>query len=380
MWFGTMILKNIVRRPLRSLLTITAIAIAICSVVSLVGIASGFEDTFRQIYKRKNVDIIVLRAGAKQRVSSSLPERLGERIRELPGVKDVIPGLVDMISLQQYGIQMVLLQGWVPETPVFSHLEIIQGRVLNRADQRAVMLGHILSKNLGKSVGETIQLLEDGETFEIVGIHKTGNTYEDGAMIISLHELQKIMDRKGQVTGYSVILDEESKRKDSKLVPTTIETIQKMEKNINAMETESHIGSMTEIQIVKAMSWLTSAIALAIGLFGVMNTMVMAVSERTREIGILRAVGWRPRRVMRLVLLEAIVMSLIGALVGMVGALALVHVLTRFPTVAGLINANIHPIFFIYGLLLAAGVGLIGGILPARRAAAMLPTAALRQE
>jgi putative ABC transport system permease protein len=378
MWFGTLIYKNIIRRPIRSALTIVAIAIAIGAVVSLVGIASGFENTFRDVYERKGVDLFVVRAG-QNKLSSALPEDLADRIRKLPGVVDVIAGLVDVVSLRDLGVNSVVLQGWIPDTAVFDHLTPIKGRLLHTSDQKAVILGSVLARNTGKDVGDTLEIIE-GESFQVVGIYETHNVFENGAMVVPLHQLQEVLAKRGQVTGLSIILDKQRKDSDPDFIPELRERIKGMEKNLSVMSTQDHIASMNELRVVKAMAWLTSTIALAIGLFGVMNTMVMAVNERTREIGILRAVGWRPRRVLRLVLLESVALSLLGAVLGVVGAVVFVHLLTRLPTVAGLIDSHIQPIFFLYGFVIATLVGLVGGILPARRAANLLPTAALRQE
>jgi putative ABC transport system permease protein len=378
MRLGTLILKNITRRPLRSALTIFAIAIAIGSVVSLVGIANGFEETFRGIYKRKGVDLIVVRAGSAQKLGSTLPLTMYEQIRKLHGVKDAIPGLIDAVAVGD--IPTVVLQGWIPETVVFEHLNVLQGRMLKTGDTKSVMLGTVLARNLNKKVGDTLQIIDGGPTFEVVGIHETHNVFENGALVVPLTELQDLLDKKDKVTGYSVILDPEAKKAYPDLIPKLRAQIEALDKNISALPSQDHVGALTEIKIVKAMAWITSAIALAIGLFGVMNTMVMAVSERTREIGILRAVGWRPKSVLKLVLFEAVVLSLVGAVVGIVGSVVLLKVLTQMPMVAGLIDSNINPILFVYGVGIAFAVGLIGGIIPARRAARMLPTAALRQE
>jgi putative ABC transport system permease protein len=375
MWFGTLILKNVVRRPLRSALTVIAIAIAICAVVSLVGIARGFQQSLADLYERVGVDLIVVRSGGRQRLNSALDARLGDKIRALPGVKDVLPGLVDVLSFSDYGIYSVILQGWVPETAAFEHLKMESGRMLTRKDRKAVMLGTLLAKNLGKKVGDTIDLLED-EQFTIVGIYESFNVYENGAMIIPLDQLQRIMDRPNQVTGFSLILTEEGRRH----LPRVRQEVEALARNISAMPTKEHVDSLQEIRLGKAMAFLTSAIALVIGLFGVMNTMVMAVHERTQEIGILRAVGWRPGRVLRLVLYEAVALSLIGAFLGTVGSIILVRLLQFVPTANVLIAGRIQPDLILYGFLIAAGVGLVGGILPARRASRMLPTAALRQE
>ena len=128
------------------------------------------------------------------------------------------------------------------------------------------------------------------------------------------------------------------------------------------------------------MAWLTSSIALFIGFFGMVNTMVMSVNERMHEIGILRALGWRLLRIIRMVVLESVFLSTLGALAGMAGATVLVQLLTRSPTVNGLIEGKVQPALLGYGLLIALGLGLLGSVLPAVRAAQMLPTEALRHE
>ncbi len=382
MWFGTLVVKNLIRRPMRSALTVIAIGIAICAVVSLVGIASGFEETFRNIYKRKGVDLIVARAGgAGQGTSATVPLSLNEKIKSIPGVKDSIAALVDVVSVGD--IPSVVCQGWIPETVVFDHMKVLEGRMMNKYDvgeQRGVMLGIVLARNLDKKVGDKLEILPGGPLFEVIGIHESNNVFENGALVIALSELQELMDKKDKVTAYSVILDPEMKTSDPELIPTVRKQIEALDKTITAVPAQEFVKGLKELQIVKAMAWITSTIALVIGLFGVMNTMVMAVSERTREIGILRAVGWRPKRVLQLVLLEAVVLSMIGAVIGIVSSVLLVRGLTNVKAVAGLIDSTINPIYFVYGLVIAFVVGLIGGILPARRAARMLPTAALRQE
>ena len=146
------------------------------------------------------------------------------------------------------------------------------------------------------------------------------------------------------------------------------------------LPTKDHIKSNIQLQLVKGMAWVTSAIALLIGMLGIMNTMVMTVHERTREIGILRAVGWRPGRVLRLILFEAIVLSQIGALLGASGGVLLLFALARLPATAAMIAGDIQPWLLLLGFLIAAAVGVLGGLLPAWQAARLLPTAALRQD
>lgn len=376
MWFLTIVLKNAVRRPLRSVLTAVAIATAVGAVVALVGVASGFERSFGELYRDLGVDLVVVRAGGRQRLTSTLDERMGEQIKALPGVKDIITGLADVVSFDEYGLYGVLVQGWIPETRSFDHIQIIEGQNLRRTDKKAVLLGEILAKNLGKKVGDSLKIFED-EGFKVAGIYKSTNVFEDGAMVMPLAQLQALMDRPGQVTGFNIVVKD---RTDKAGIERLKRQVEGMAPGLHVMTTADHVNSLTEIQMAKAMAWLTSAVALIIGAFGVMNTMIMSVHERTREIGILRAVGWKKGRVVRMVLLESVVISVVGALAGSLAAIVLVRLLTLVPTVSGFIDGRIQPVFVLYGLAIAVGVGLLGGILPAYRASAMLPTAALRYE
>ena len=376
MWFSTFIFKNLIRRPLRSLLTAFAVALAIGSVIALVGIANGFEQTFLTLYANAGVDMIVVRSGARQRMNSTLDESLGDRIKQIHGVREVLSGLADMVSFEDAGLYSVVIQGFEPETAVFDHMKIIDGRSLVKGDNRVALLGTILAGNLGKKVGDDVEVVE-GEKYHVVGIYESHNVFENGAVVIPLKELQRLMDRQGKVTGFSLILDN----------PRNVEEVQEIRRKIealapglSALPTADHVKSITEIRLAKGMAWLTSCIALFIGFFGMMNTMVMSVHERMHEIGILRALGWRVLRIIRMIVLESVFLSTLGALAGMLGAVALVQLLIRFPTVKGLIDGRIQPRFFAYGLVIAVFLGLLGSILPALRAARMLPTEALRYE
>jgi putative ABC transport system permease protein len=376
MWFSTFVVKNLTRRPLRSLLTIFAIAVAIGSVVSLVGIAGGFERSFLQVYEGAGVDLVVVRTGGRQRINSALDEALNDKILAIPGVRQSLPGLVDVVSFEDAGLYGVLVQGWQPETPIFDHIRVTDGRGLTREDKRSVLLGAILARNLEKRVGESIELLE-GERFEVVGVYESTNVFENGALIIPLRELQRIMARPGQVTGFSIVLTNHGDPDSRAEVRHQIEALAP---GITALSVRDHVESLTEIRLAKGMAWLTSTIALLIGSFGMVNTMVMSVHERTREIGILRAVGWQMGRVIRMVMLEAAFLSIIGAFCGSLGAIALLQILTRVPAVSGLIDGHINLMLIVEGFLIAIGLGFLAGIIPARRAARMSPTEALRHE
>ena len=111
-----------------------------------------------------------------------------------------------------------------------------------------------------------------------------------------------------------------------------------------------------------------------------MNTMVMSVMERTREFGILRAVGWRPRRVLQMVLGESILLCLIGAVIGSILAVIFTRLILIFPVVRSFLNPEYTPEVFIRGLVVGVAVALLGALYPAIRAVRLSPIQAIRYE
>jgi putative ABC transport system permease protein len=382
MRFFQVILKNVLHRKSRSALTMVGVAIAVTAVVALVGIADGFQRSFRELYEKRGVDLMVVRAGSSERLASSIPQKVGDQIRQLPGVRAVSPGLMDMVSFEQANLTSVALQGWEPGSFLFDGLKMIEGRRLEAGDERGLMLGMVLAKNLARKAGEKLEIA--GQTFDIVGVFESFNVFENGSAVMLIHSLQTLMDRPNQVTGFQVVLDDTPNKKELlEGVRSEINALKSAEGRpwgIEAMPTSDYVNSTTQIRMAQAMAWLTSVIALVIGAVGVLNTMVMSVFERTREIGILRAIGWRKSRVIRMILSESLLLSIAGAAAGIAAAVFLTRALTWWPLVNGLINGEVAPAVLIQGFFIALAVGLIGGAYPAYRGAHLPPTEALRHE
>jgi len=164
------------------------------------------------------------------------------------------------------------------------------------------------------------------------------------------------------------------------IVAAVRKQIDAIDKSVAAVPTDEFIDSVGPIRLSRAVAWVTSAIALLIGGIGMLNTMVMSVYERIREIGTLRAIGWKKIRVIRMILVESLLLSIAGGAVGAIAAVGLTHALSHFPETAGLIQGDVAPHVILEGFLLAIAIGIGGAIYPAFWGANLQPVEAMRRK
>jgi putative ABC transport system permease protein len=372
----TLVYKNIARRRIRSALTVSGMGVAVAAVIALVGVADGFKRSFLDLYRAHGVDIVVVRARVADRMASELDQSIGQRIAGIPRVAWVEPVLLDVVSLEELGPVGVVVQGLEPSERMAQERSLVAGRWFSAGEKQVVVLGRILAANLSKKVGDKVEIYE-GESCTVEGIYDANNFFENGAMIVPLAELQRMLDQKGQVTAFNVSVDRSA---GAEAIDQVVAAINALDVGVSAMATENYVSTDSKIQIASAMAWSVSSIALVIGAIGMLNTMIVSVFERTSEIGILRAIGWRQSRIVRMILLESTFLSLVGATIGILLALALTTALSHAPATSGLIDRRVAPQVIVQGLLIAILIGLLGAVYPAYRAARLLPTMALRQQ
>ncbi len=145
------------------------------------------------------------------------------------------------------------------------------------------------------------------------------------------------MDRKGQSQRIPREVATDMKKREGAMqaIQKSIQDLQDdsgRKLGISVEERESHIQSTLELKVVRGMSWSTSFIALVIGIIGMLNTMMISVFERTREIGILRAIGWRRSWISQMIIAETVALSMVGSLLGVLMSLGLTSMLAAFPS------------------------------------------------
>lgn len=375
MHLTTVVVRNVFRRPARSALTVAGVSVAVAAVVALVGIARGFERSLRAVYESRGVDLMVVRAGSTQRFSSVLDESLGEKIAATPGVAEVLPGLAEVVASEDGDMTGIVVQGLPLGPGPLGRLQILSGRNLQPGDERVVLLGRILAQGLGKQVGDMVEVVK-GHAYRVVGIYDASNVFENGSMILTLKDLQRLMGRQGEVTHFTVI----TVPKDRQSVEQVAERIRALAPNLDVLPMREYIETSVEIRTARAAAWLTSTIALIIAAIVMVITMLTAVFERTREFAILQAIGWRQRRIIQMILMEAVLLAAAGAVVGTLLAILLTQGLARLPQTGRLVSGEIALDVMLQGFVLALMLGIAGGLLPAWRAVRIAPTEGLRHE
>ncbi|MBX7166289.1 MAG: ABC transporter permease [Pirellulales bacterium] len=383
MWFSTFLWLNLVRRRARSLLTALGMAIAVGTSVALLGVAEQFERSTVESFAGRGVDIVILESGILDQLSSDLQQEYEAPLRSVQGVKDVGPGLLELIDYSHSGnVVSVLVQGWVPDSFLFDTIKIRAGRRFAAGEQGVVMLGKTLSEVLQKQVGDMLTIQR--ESFRVIGVYESFSVFENGAATLPLAELQRVMARPGGVTGFSVVLDRSGPQPANvEEVCRRIEDLSDESGNalgLSAVATQDYADNAAHLRVIRSMAWATSLIALVVGAVGTLNTMLMSVVERVREISILRAIGWRRGRVARMVLGECLLLSLAGAVIGISAAAGLLAWLSQLPMTRGFITGELPLAVIGKGLLLACAVAAVGGGYPAWRATRLIPVEGLSHE
>ena len=172
-------------------------------------------------------------------------------------------------------------------------------------------------------MGDKIQL--EATELEVVGIVDGHSVVENGAMIMSLKVLQDVMvEPEGKINFVDVRLDKNITKEKKTDEVKHRQLVKKIFPEGRASLASEVVGTSQGFRVARAMSWSTSLLAIVVGVLGVMNTMLMTVFERTHEIGILLAVGWKRMRIVYMVLCESALLGFFGGVAGVaIGALGL---------------------------------------------------------
>ncbi|MDR1065603.1 MAG: ABC transporter permease [Oscillospiraceae bacterium] len=392
-------LKNILAGKMRAFLTMLGIIIGVMSVITIVGLGNGMENYMVDAFKSLGTDtlnIMITGRGSSRSVSE---EKMYEIVEEHP---EYFLKLSPMVSM---GGVTVKLGSETLESPSVTgvsedYLEMKQyllmpgGRGLYYVDVReranVCVVGTYVSETYfnGDAVGETLKI--SGRMFTIIGvmdiIADSGETEEGGAddVIFIPYSTAARMSGIGVLNSYTVTLVSEDLATPAKAAME--DELYDIFGSDNAYRVQSMselLGTMTQmLSILITVLALIAGISLLVGGIGIMNIMLVSVTERTREIGIRKALGAKERYIMSQFVIEAATTSVIGGALGILAGFGLSAVATQ--VIAAMteesltVSPSIASVFMAFGI--SAVIGILFGYLPAKKAAKLNPIDALRYE
>lgn len=371
MSFFLLILSNLMRQKIRTGLTVLGISIGITTVVALGVLTNSAREMAGKMITAGSSDFSVGRAGSADLTFSTLTEEDAELVRGYEEIEHVSGVLMafSKVGSNPYFVQF----GIDPNDLDYFEAPIAEGRRLIAGATNEIMLGTDAADRLGASPGDTVEVRE--QTFTVVGTYDVGASFLDGGAILPISAVRDYEKKAGL---YTLLYAQVEPGVDVEALMARIED------EHSQLATLADIGDISDvdqgIQIMDAANLGITILAVFIGGIAVMNTMVMAVFERTREFGILRAVGWRTRRILQMVLGESLLLCLFAAIFGSLLAIILTRLIVFVPAISSFITPVYTPDVFLRGLAVGIGVALLGAIYPAYRAASFTPAQAIRYE
>ena len=365
-------LRTLTRRKTRTALTVIGVAIGIASVVALIAVARGLRQQFNEFFLTGQAHLVVTRAGAADPFLSYLPDGLIDELQAFDDVARAFPFL--FAARQVPGQPFFFIYGTTEGSPFLAQTRTIQGRGLfDTGAPRPISLGRTIAAQLDLSVGSTVAFGRD--EFEVVGIFESSTPLMEAGGMLAFADAQRVAGLEGKMSLALVHFHDAG----PEMIAAGKAAIEAALPDVTATVPAEFSRAFDEFDLLDQVVVVFTILAVFAGGIGVMNTMLMSVFERTREIGILQAIGWSKAMIVRQVIVEGLIVCLLagplGIGMGVVGLL-LISSIGELGWVAG----DYGPSVFVLALGVAVGMGMVGAIYPALHAVRITPIEALRYE
>jgi putative ABC transport system permease protein len=364
-------LRNLRNHPMRSILTSASIGAALASLLALVGLSRGVDSAVVLSMKDRGTDIVAVRKGSVEVLTADVDEGLAASLRTVPGVAGVMSSMGDIVELESG--DTVYMEGWSSDGYFWQTLKVTAGKLPEPADTGSVVLGQSLAESLGKKPGDRIELV--AKSFQIAAVSRQASIIDDRSVMMPLPALQQLLGREGKVSGFHIRIDRPN---DSGRLAEVRGRLAESFPQLTFVESGEMTHYVQLTGLLRAMAWASSSVSLVMAFVIVLNTLLMAVTERTREMGLLSAIGWKPSRVIAAIVLEGVLMAAAGSVFGIGAGLLGLQVLIRQPQLRGFLQPEVTPVLVLESVLLVLLVGALGALYPAWRTTRMRPMDLLR--
>ncbi len=395
-------LRILIANKLRSGLTMLGIIIGVMAVVALVSIGQGAQASIMESIQSLGANVVfilpgqVRQSGVATGISApTLTLEDAEALAHIPDVTAVAPEVGRMVQIT-YGRNNTntRLVGTTPGYRVVRNVELAQGVFFRREDDiqtlRVVVLGAQVAQDLfgtSPAVGQRVKI--NHIPFTVIGVLAPKGGFGpagsfDNAVYVPIRTAYRYLGGRGVVgTGHvvaAITLSVASEDRVDAVVDQVITLLRARhngEEDFRILTQQDFLDTMEQVMsIFTVFLGAIAGISLLVGGIGIMNIMLVSVTERTREIGIRKAVGARNRDILLQFLVESVVLSVLGGIIGVgLGVLA-----AQMVNLSGVFTTQITPGSVLLALGFATAVGIFFGLYPARRAAKLNPIEALRYE
>ena len=395
-------LGNFKKRKLRTLLTLIGIFIGIAAVVSLLSLGQGLQKSINEQFEMLGIDKIIITPegsflGLPAAEGPQLTDSDLDKIKKINGVKTAGSMLYKIAKVESRNEIIYTFATGLPQDDSkeviesMSSFKVKYGRELKKTDKYKALAGIRLSQDnkvfKNKLVlGDTIKI--EDKNFQVVGFLDTiGNPQDDSQFLIPLDAAREIFNEPKKV---DAIIAQAQPGLDINSVADRIK--KELRKFRNVKEDEEDFEIQTSAQLLETFSAVflivqvvligIAAISLLVGGIGIMNTMYTSVLQRTRDIGIMKAIGAKNSDILLIFLIESGILGLVGGAVGILIGVALSKLVEFASFQSGITLFQAYfPWYLIVGALAFSFiVGVLSGILPARQASKLKPVDALRYE
>jgi len=395
---GKVALNNLSRQGLRSYLTLIGVVIGIAAIVTIISLGNGLNNAVTQQFEKLGTNSIFIFPGAAMQGGGTagniktLTPSILKKIRSIPEITEVLAPVssTGTVEFNRKKAKISIIGSNYKEAKSWENVgfvEIADGREFESKDVFVALVGADVRDRFDKEIKVRDNIIIEGKSFKVIALTKKssqsfgGGPNTNSTIFIPEKAFQQIFEQSDPVFAIARASTKDNVNDAKAKIDKVFEKeFGKDQKEFTATSSEQLIEQVGQILgIISLFLVGIAAISLLVGSIGIMNTMIMAVMERTKEIGLMKAIGATNNLVLTMFMLEAGFIGLIGGLIGTIIGLALAFGIGAVSETMGFsLKVTLDPMLVLGALFFAMLVGIISGFYPARNAAKLDPVEALR--